>query len=104
MENIIEFTGFKTNHSLYDEDAIKVLEDLPKEEREIIRKAFELSMSKYLTELSKPIDVHIHPESTKEQIESISSAIKKLQETCKELMQQLGVAKAAEALRAHNNS
>lgn len=98
MDNLVNFPGFRTNHELYDEEAKDILSRFPKEMRDKIRHAMESSAKKYIDELSKPIDIRIPENSNADHVASIKAAIEKHQNICKELIQELAMAKAKLAI------
>lgn len=104
MDNILTFTGFKTDHSLYDEEAQRALEALPVELRDRVREAMESATIKYINELRKPIDIQIPGNSSEQQEHSIRDAIEKQQCLCRSLIHDLAMAKAELAIRDYENS
>jgi hypothetical protein len=104
VDNIVNFPGFRMNHELYDEEAKDILSRVPREMRDKIRHAMESSTKKYIVELSKPMDILIPENCTADQLDSIRAAIEKHQNICKELMQELAIARAELAIIDSNKS
>ena len=104
MDKIIDFDVFKTDHQLYDGEAKEILKDMRPEIRDKVREAVEFSTRSYIEELSKPIHIQISESSTDAQKESISVAIKKHQDLCKQLINDLALSNAKLIINQYKKS